>query len=117
MKQPNPNDWQERTNYRKHVLATPDSLGENRLVQIVEIPPGNHVAPHYHNQTQEIFYILQAGGELTIDGTTIAPADGELVVCEPGDVHSVTNTSDTVFRILVFKTDLAEDDTVWLDDG
>ncbi|AQL41919.1 hypothetical protein BV210_03955 [Halorientalis sp. IM1011] len=116
MKRPEPSEWKARDSYRKQILATEDEIGsEGNLLQVVEVPPGEHVEPHFHRETREVFYVQQAGGRFVIDGTEVTPAAGEVVVCEPGDVHEVYNESDEPFRILVFKADLAEDDTVWED--
>ncbi len=115
MKQPEPSDWKERDSYRKQILATEDEIGFDggNLLQVVEIPPGEHVEPHFHRETEEVFYILQAGGSLTIDETEVTPEEGEVIICEPGDIHEVRNDSEQVFRILVFKVNLTDDDTVW----
>jgi quercetin dioxygenase-like cupin family protein len=114
MKRPDPSEWKERDSYRKQILATEADIGfDGNLLQVVEIPPGEHVEPHFHRETEEVFYILQAGGAFVIDGTEIEPDEGEAIICEPGDVHEVRNGSDQVFRILVFKVNLTDDDTVW----
>ena len=115
VKRPAPSEWKERDSYRKRILATEAEIGsEGNLLQVVEVPPGEHVEPHCHRETREVFYVQQAGGRFVIDGTEVTPTAGEVVVCEPGDVHEVYNESDEPFRILVFKADLAEDDTVWV---
>ncbi|MDY6788434.1 MAG: cupin domain-containing protein [Candidatus Nanohaloarchaea archaeon] len=114
MKNPKSSEWKEREDYRKKILADEEDLGsEGNLLQVVEVAPGNHVKPHFHEKTTEVFYILQSGGKLVIDGEEIAPEEGEVIVCEPGDVHEVFNDSDQVFRILVFKVGLEEEDTIW----
>jgi quercetin dioxygenase-like cupin family protein len=114
MKRPDPSEWKERDSYRKQILATEEDIGfDGNLLQVVEIPPGEHVEPHYHRETEEVFYIQQAGGTLVIDGTEMTPAEGEVIICEPGDVHEVRNDADHPFRILVCKVNLTEDDTVW----
>ncbi|MDY6778519.1 MAG: cupin domain-containing protein [Candidatus Nanohaloarchaea archaeon] len=114
MKQPEPSEWKERDSYRKQVLASEEVIGfDGNLLQVVEIPPGEHVEPHLHRETEEVFYILQAGGRLVIDDEELEPETGDVIICEPGDVHEVINESDAVFRILVFKVNLTEDDTEW----
>lgn len=116
MKRPDPSEWIERDSYRKQILASEATIGfDGNLLQVVEIPPGEHVGPHYHRETEEVFYVLQAGGTLVIDDVQFSPTDGEVIICEPGDVHEVFNESDQPFRILVFKVNLTDDDTVWLD--
>lgn len=106
----------DREDYWKQVLAGEDDIGEGCLMQIVEVEPDNHIKPHYHEKTKEIFYILQPGGKLVIDDEEIEPDKGDVIICEPGDVHEVMNESEKMFVILVFKKDNTEDDTIWLDE-
>lgn len=117
MKQPHPSDWIDREDYRKQILASQEDVNsDENYLQIVEIKPGNHVKPHAHETTQEVFYILQAGGTLIINGDEREPEKGDVIICEPGDVHEVINRSSQTFRILVFKMFYEEDDTVWLEE-
>jgi len=115
MRRPEGSDWLDRDSYRKRVLAFEEDIGsDGNLLQVVEIEPGDHVEPHRHHETEEVFYILQPGGTLVIEGEELRPDAGDVIICEPGDVHEVFNDTDGVFRILVFKVNLAEDDTEWL---
>lgn len=114
MKQPDRTAWIDRDSYRKQILADQATMTDGVYMQVVEIKPGEHVDPHYHEQTQETFYILHSGGRLVIDDAELVPEDGDVIICEPGDVHEVVNETETPFRILVVKTDAVDDDTVWL---
>lgn len=114
MRRPERTDWIDRDSYRKQILAGQDAMADGVYMQIVEIKPQEHVDKHYHEQTQETFYILDSGGTLIIDDHELTPDDGDVIICEPGDVHEVRNETETPFRILVVKTDAVDDDTVWL---
>ncbi len=109
--------WINRENYRKKVIADQSILGEGRVIQIVEVKPGDEVKTHKHNKTEEIFFILSSAGKIIINGNEIETTDEQLLVCNAGDSHSVVNDSDETLRILVFKYNFVEDDTEWLKDG
>ncbi|MCJ7450162.1 MAG: cupin domain-containing protein [Candidatus Nanohaloarchaeota archaeon QJJ-9] len=109
-------DWIDRENYRKKIVAPEGELeGEGTFMQVVEVPKGNHVPLHRHDTTEEVFYILQSGGRLVINGEELRPEEGDVIVCEPGDEHEVFNNSGQTFCILVFKINYEEDDTEWLE--
>ncbi|MDY6770868.1 MAG: cupin domain-containing protein [Candidatus Nanohaloarchaea archaeon] len=117
MKRPAPGDWQERDGYSKQELVPEHLLEDDAMVEVVAVAPDDEVKPHRHDRTEEVFYILQEGGTLVIDGDAFTPERGEVIVCEPGEEHAVLNDSDQVFRILVVKLMYEPDDTVWLDDA
>lgn len=109
-------DWIEGKGYKKQILASPDELEcEGCLAQVVEIKPGAHVAPHYHEKTYEYYYVISGEVTFTINQSQRVLRSGDMMVTEPNDVHSVKNASSQDFRILVFKTNSFPEDTVWLD--
>jgi quercetin dioxygenase-like cupin family protein len=114
----NENKWIIATGYRKNILASSDDLGaENTLVQLVIIESGNVVKPHYHNITREFYYITMGTAEFTINDIAYKSTVGDMMITEPGDIHSVKNDSSSDFKILVFKTNASKDDTIWLDNA
>ncbi len=109
--------WINKNNYRKKILADQDILGDGRIIQIVEVKPGNEVKTHRHKKTEEIFYILRPAGKIVINGDEVETRKEQILLCEAGDTHSVVNNSDETLRILVFKSNFVEDDTEWLNNG
>lgn len=106
--------WLDRGSYRKKVLAGPEKLGENRIVQIVEVKPGQHVEPHKHGITEEVFVLQSSVGYLKVGGIEVEAVKDKVVLCEPGTVHEVFNPSEKPLRILVFKNNVEENDTEWV---
>jgi mannose-6-phosphate isomerase-like protein (cupin superfamily) len=70
------------------------SLAEARL------PPGGKTTPHYHPQTEEIYYILEGEGRMTIDGETSEVVPGDAIAIPPGAVHTITNAGDQTLKFL-----------------
>jgi quercetin dioxygenase-like cupin family protein len=105
-------EWEEKNGYRTIRVF---DISDTSFVQIVEIPAGLNVGRHYHKRQTEVFYILQGSAVLGIGEEEYRANEGDIFLCKPGTVHWVNNVSDKAFRVLVFKYDWVEKDTVWLD--
>ena len=81
----------------------------------VEIPPGKQSWPyHYHDQSEEVFYIISGQGKLrSLDGEKDVKA-GDMICFPTGEKggHSLFNTSDSEtlvyvdFGVKAVKTDI-----------
>jgi len=62
---------------------------------------------HFHRRATELYYVLEGGGEISLDGTWHAIRQGSLVHIPPGVVHGARGR----MRVLVVGIpDIAEDD-------
>jgi quercetin dioxygenase-like cupin family protein len=105
--------WERGRGYSKRKLLGNEFLPQRiDLLQEVRFKKGDTVPPHYHRVQTEIFYVL-AKGSITIDGHKVDAGPGDMIVCEPGEVHGMPLVEDD-FGFLVMKIDYREDDTVWL---
>jgi quercetin dioxygenase-like cupin family protein len=105
--------WSEGPGYRKRRLLDDRPLpAEVSLLQEVRFEKGASVPPHLHRVQREVFVAL-APGVIVIDGAEVRMARGDVVVCEPGEVHAIPPVEED-FGFLVLKIDHREDDTVWL---
>jgi len=106
--------WIQSKGYKKQILADSKKFdADGALVQVVEIKPGHVVESHYHKQTYEFYYVMRGDVAFTINGQTRRLREGDMMMTEPNDVHRVENDSGEDFRVLVFKTNAAPDDTHW----
>jgi quercetin dioxygenase-like cupin family protein len=106
-------EWIGGKGYQKRILLSAEILPkEVSLVQEVRFHRGESIPPHYHKTQTEIFFVL-AKGSITIDGQRIDFEAGDMVVCEPGEVHGMPLVEED-FGFLVLKIDYRDDDTVWL---
>jgi quercetin dioxygenase-like cupin family protein len=106
-------EWEEGQGYRKRRIAMDGALPRQvDLLQEVRFRKGDTVPPHYHRTQTEMFFVL-ASGSITIDGIRVDAAPGDVIVCEPGEVHGMPLVEED-FAFLVLKVDYREDDTVWL---
>jgi quercetin dioxygenase-like cupin family protein len=98
--------------YLKRVLIDEATLGiPGSFIQEVEFRKGDVVRQHHHRFQTEIFYALDEAPFL-INGLKVTMSPGDLLVCEPGDVHGNPIIPHD-FRILVLKVNYRENDIVW----
>ncbi|MBD3168322.1 MAG: cupin domain-containing protein [candidate division Zixibacteria bacterium] len=110
----NDSEWLDSPGYRKAIIAKSDILQqEGTLAQIVEIAPGDIVEPHHHEKSLEFLYVISGECDFSIDNKNIKLMPGDMLLTEPGDVHSVYSNGDEPFRVLVFKTNAVSGDTFW----
>ena len=98
--------------YVKRVLIDESGLGIlGSFMQEVEFKKGDVVRQHHHRFQTEIFYALDEA-PFEINGHKVTMSPGDIVVCEPGDVHG-NPVIPRDFRILVLKVNFRENDIVW----
>lgn len=88
-------EFADKRRVRKKILS--DSLLEAELVCY---EPGQGTREHFHKNQQEIYYIVEGAGSITIDGETTAVKAGDMVF-SPADVpHSIAAAEDE--RMVMF---------------
>jgi quercetin dioxygenase-like cupin family protein len=106
--------WLRGAGYlKKPIFSESDLRLEGTIVQLVTIEPQQHVPSHYHRSCTEVFCITGGRGQMTIGDTLLELSVGDIVMCEPGEVHDARNYTDDPFVYIVFKTNVVPDDTVW----
>lgn len=83
------------------------SLAEARL------SPGSSTTPHYHPQTEEIYYITAGNGQMRIGDEVATVTAGDAIAIPPGQTHQLTNIGPGVLKLLCCCAPAYEhDDTV-----
>ncbi len=104
--------WVQGKGYSKRVLIPSKELGiPGSFMQEVSFKKGDVVPQHHHAIQTEVFYALEEAW-FVINGETLIMQPGDIVVCEPGDVHG-NPVIPNDFRILVLKVGYAENDIYW----
>jgi mannose-6-phosphate isomerase-like protein (cupin superfamily) len=95
----------------RNLCIAKQSLAEARLA------PGQQTTPHYHVQTEEIYYLLAGRGRMRIDQEEHDVAAGDAIAIPPGAVHTIINTGGETLKFLCCCAPAYEDaDTVLLED-
>lgn len=71
------------------------SLAEERL------EPGQAVSPHFHRETEEIYYVLEGEGAMSIGDETHPVSAGDAIMIPRNAVHSLANTGTVAMRIVL----------------
>jgi mannose-6-phosphate isomerase-like protein (cupin superfamily) len=65
------------------------------------LPPGRAVIPHHHRQLEEIYYILEGSGRMTVGEEQRDVGAGDAIFVPRGSLHSLANTGSVPIRLLV----------------
>jgi quercetin dioxygenase-like cupin family protein len=107
-------NWIIARGYKKQILASEDVFkAAGVLAQVVVIGPQETVEPHYHKETYEFYYVISGFCKIRISENERELRAGEMMLTEPGDIHSVYNGGVDDFVVLVFKSNARKDDTFW----
>ena len=76
----------------RELLAHRNSSIRKQSLAEARLPVGTRTTPHYHPQTEEIYYILSGTAEMTIDGHQRGVGPGDAIAIPPGAVHTICNS-------------------------
>ena len=73
------------------IVGTPDFDTNMRAISRGEIPPKCGIGEHLHRNMEEIFIVLNAPAQFTVNGRTALLPPRAMVVCRKGDSHGIFN--------------------------
>ena len=62
----------------------------NQSLAEAELGPGQQTQRHYHPRTEEIYVLLEGGGEMEVDGDRAPVGPGDAVLIPAGTRHQIT---------------------------
>lgn len=82
-------------------LMHPDVHGNSKQsFAEATVPAGSETARHKHIQTEEIYYISQGSGLMTLGDDRFEVRSGDTICIPPGTVHNIRNIGGTPLKIL-----------------
>jgi mannose-6-phosphate isomerase-like protein (cupin superfamily) len=84
----------------RELLSHRNSCIKNQSLAEARLPPGKSTTPHYHVRTEEIYYILEGAGQMTIGGESRTVGPGDAIAIPPGAIHTITCTSPSPLKFL-----------------
>ena len=72
----------------------------NQSLAEATLEPGQETTRHYHRVSEELYYLVQGGGLMEVDGETASVAAGDAILIPPGAWHQLRNTGDGPLRLL-----------------
>jgi mannose-6-phosphate isomerase-like protein (cupin superfamily) len=79
------------------------TTSEIELCSLAEevLPAGAAVGRHHHLETEEVYYLLEGRGRMTVGGETREVAAGDAIFIPRGATHALENTGDAPLRLLL----------------
>jgi mannose-6-phosphate isomerase-like protein (cupin superfamily) len=90
---------------REYLHTDVQSLAEASL------DPRQATQRHYHARSEEIYLIVEGGGELEVDGETRAVGAGDAILIPPGTWHELTAGEGGVRLLCSCVPPYSDDDT------
>jgi mannose-6-phosphate isomerase-like protein (cupin superfamily) len=69
---------------------------------------GAYVAPHSHEDIEEVYYILEGTGEITVNNEQREISKGDIIYVPPKAVHTVLNNGKKPLRLITFSVSLKD---------
>lgn len=92
-------------------LAGPETVGSRRVdFRISRYAPMAYVQEHQHQIQEQVYYVLEGEGLLTLDDETHLMRPNDYVYVPPGVRHSFTNTGLDGLVFLVITTPASDED-------
>ncbi len=92
-------------------LAGPETTGSSRVdFRISRYAPMAYVQEHVHKVQEQVYYVLEGEGILTLDDTKNLMRPHDYVYVPPGIRHSFTNTGTQGLVFLVITTPASDDE-------
>ncbi len=84
----------------RELLAHRNSCIARQSLAEARLAPGQATTPHYHPETEEIYYILVGEASVTLGEETADVGPGDAIAIPPGVVHTIRNTGNETLRFL-----------------
>jgi mannose-6-phosphate isomerase-like protein (cupin superfamily) len=78
-----------------------DFKGTWGFVEYVTVPPKSAIPIHKHEQDEELYFIFEGSGIMTIDGQEQKVGVGDLAICRLGSSHGLRNTAQQEIKLIV----------------
>ena len=85
---------------RPLIDRTTSSITQCSLAEEI-LPPGAAVTPHHHQQLEEIYYLVEGRGVMTVGDEQQEVSAGDAIYVPRHQLHTLKNTGDTPIRLLV----------------
>ncbi|PWT76468.1 MAG: cupin domain-containing protein [Bacteroidetes bacterium] len=73
----------------------------NLSVKLETMPAGAEEILHYHQQSQQFFFILKGKAAFEIDSKVVFVQEGQGIHIQPGQKHRIVNRSDETLEFIL----------------
>lgn len=88
----------------KRVIATQRDFqaGQVQMLNWARLPVGSSFQPHYHEDMQEVFLLLNGRVTMKCGEQMVSMHVGDTVIVNPMEIHQMENVGDVVAEYIVF---------------
>lgn len=95
------------------MLVGPEKGGSARVdFRISRYAPNAYVEEHFHKVQEQIYYVIEGEGMLTVDGEPRLMRPHDYVYLPPGVRHAITNTGTGGLVFFVVTTPASDEEAV-----
>jgi mannose-6-phosphate isomerase-like protein (cupin superfamily) len=76
---------------RKQLVKPGDLKSRIQTVNYAWLEAGESFEAHKHDDCEEIFFIIEGGGEFKVDNNKFIVGPNDCIIIEKGEVHSLKN--------------------------
>lgn len=77
----------------RSILDLSNAPVQNQSLAEASLPPGTATQRHYHQTTEEFYFILDGNGLMEINGASQPVQPGDAILIPPGAWHQITATT------------------------
>jgi|Deesub1362A_J573_1020465.scaffolds.fasta_scaffold00051_133 mannose-6-phosphate isomerase-like protein (cupin superfamily) len=78
----------------REILHPKNSEVKNQSLAEAIVKPGGSTLPHKHIRSEEIYYILEGRGRVTVGEETAVVSEFDAILIPPGMIHYIENIGD-----------------------
>lgn len=93
-------------------FISPDFIGPWHFIDHAVLPPGASIGLHTHGNNEELYFILEGEGLMTVNEEQRNVAKGDLILNPPGGTHGLENRSNKNLSILVIEVEIPQMETL-----
>lgn len=101
----------------RELLAYRNSGIKNQSLAEARVPVGASTDEHYHERSEEIYYITHGIGRIRIGEETKDVVVGDAIAIPPGARHKLWNTGEEILRLLCCCAPCYEHDDTIITEG
>ena len=84
----------------RELLAHRNSAIQNQSLAEARVPVGGSTLEHFHEKTEEIYFITHGTGRMRIGHEEREVVSGDAIAIPPGTRHKLWNTGPSMLRLL-----------------
>jgi mannose-6-phosphate isomerase-like protein (cupin superfamily) len=99
----------------RELVSPRKSAIKNQSIAEVRIPSGESVLEHFHEKTEEVYYILSGQGQMYLEGETETVGSGDVIIILPGQRHKIANhNKEDLVMLVVCSPGYTDEDQILL---